>query len=209
MLDPRPWAPEQAAGLAAWAVQPPLRIVAVACPQPQAQGDPGAALLVQHLRAGCAALGLQCADVVGAPSVWDDVPAGDVWLWCAPTDLLLRWWPLDEGHPLVPLLAQPSAIVAAYRAVKQLHAAQLQPVVVAVAARVGEEGPLHAACQALQRTCERHLGWVPGVWVLGYHDGSAPPQGLQGNLDVVTRALEAAWTLDMWRSPQGEAKRPC
>ena len=199
MLDARRLAHGQAAGLAAWGLQPPLRVVALA-------QLPAAAALAPRLAAGWMALGLSCATVAGAPPLWDDAPAADVWLWRADPDVLARWWPRNTGAPLVPLLAQPPALVAAYRALKTLRLQGASPAVLALARAPGEAAALQAALVALGRTCAQHLGWRPAAWTLGYHHERHTQQEADADTTVLTRALEAAWLLDT--DAPAEARRP-
>ncbi|TSE26879.1 hypothetical protein Tsedi_00588 [Tepidimonas sediminis] len=190
MLDARRLAHDQAAGLAAWGLQPPLRVVALI------EVGEAAAALARRLAAGCARLGLEAVGVEGPPSLWHDAPPADVWLWCAEAQVLARWWPGDGARPLVPLLAQPEAIVGAYRALKLLRQHALAPAVVALARQPGEEPALAAALSALRRTCAQHLSWQPVAWTLGYHDACHPCGDAAADDAVVTRVLEVAWLLE-------------
>lgn len=197
MLEP---VHDQAAGLLAWNLQPPTRVLAVVATE---RGSASLELL-WRLRQGCDALGVASAVVEGAPGLWGDGPdAGGVWLWHTPAEVAVRWWPPEGGRPLVALTAEPATLVAVYRAVKVLRQGGLQPVVVALPdAGEGADahcatpvpGPLEAALSALHRTCVAHLGWAPTVWTLGYHErGSAEP----GGEAVLCKVLDAAWTLDV------------
>lgn len=209
MLEP---VHDQAAGLLAWNLQPPNRVLAVAASE---RGSASLELL-WRLRQGCDALGLVAVVVEGAPGLWADGPdAGGVWLWHTPAEVVMRWWPPDGGRPLVALSAEPAALVAAYRALKVLRQGGLRPVVVALPddAANGPEapgaspvaGPLEAALAALQRTCVAHLNWVPTVWRLGYHArGLAEPEGEA----ALCKVLDAAWTLDA-PGMAGGGLRPC
>ncbi|MCS6811800.1 MAG: hypothetical protein NZ694_11160 [Tepidimonas sp.] len=190
MLEGRALMHDQVAGLAAWGLRPPLRVVALV----EAAG--AATALALRLADGCLALGLEVAAVDGAPPLWDDVAQADVWLWRADPEVLLRWWPQEAAHPVVPLLAQPRVIVAAYRALKRLRLAGLAPVVVALAQQPGDAQALPAALTALRRTCAQHLAWQPPAWTLGYHGQCEGPGDAGDDAAVVTRVLEAAWTLD-------------
>ncbi|WP_334133806.1 hypothetical protein [Tepidimonas sp.] len=184
---------DQAAGLLAWQLCAPLRVLAVV-----AGGRTNAALeLLWRLHQGYRDWGLDCRVLEGTPQSWgDDVDAAEVWLWHAPVESLVRWWPGGGNHPLVALRAEPAALVDGYRSLKRLHAAGLQPIVVALAGGEGAypEGAVQATCTALQRTCRVHLNWVPTVWTLGYHEAVA---GQPGTDDVLARLLDAAWMMDV------------
>lgn len=209
MLEP---VHDQAAGLLAWNLQPPTRVLAVVATE---RGSASLELL-WRLRQGCEAIGVAAAVVEGPPGTWpeDHAQAGSVWLWHAPAGTTVSWWPAEGGRPLVALTAQPAALVSAYRALKVLRQAGLQPVVVALPdemeSREDRAGgrapaPLNAALSALQRTCHTHLGWIPAAWRLGYHEQpSAKPEGEA----VLYKILDAAWTLDV---PGGaeDGRRPC
>lgn len=210
MLEP---VHDQAAGLLAWNLQPPTRVLAVVATE---RGSASLELL-WRLRQGCEAIGVASAVVEGLPGTWpDDGPqAGGVWLWHTPVEAAVSWWPAEDGgRPLVALTAEPAALVAAYRALKVLRQAGLQPVVVALpdeaqggTGTAGDRAPapLHAALSALQRTCQAHLGWVPTVWRLGYHEH---PSAEPGSEAVLYKILDAAWTLDM-PGGVGGGRRPC
>lgn len=191
MLDARRLAHDQAAGLVAWGLHPPLRVVALAEVADAAQE------VAHRLAAGCAGQGLDCAFLQGPPPSWPQAAAGDVWLWRADPRVLVRWWPRDGSRPLVPLVAQAPVIVAAYQALKLMHQHGLEPVIVALARQRGDGGALAAALAALRRTCAQYLDWQPTAWTLGYHDGRHPPGEGSGDTAVVTRVLEAAWLLDL------------
>jgi len=206
---------DQAAGLLAWHLQPPTRVLAVLA---AARGSASLELL-WRLHQGCQALGMPCAVVEGEPGHWpEDLPSGGAWLWHAPANEVLRWWPTDGGRPLVALTAEPAALVAAYQDLKRLHGMGLRPVVIALpepsdhpvpdVARGGEApapGPLQAALSALRCTSDSHLGVAPTVWALGYDArGSVTPE----TQAVLGRILDAAWVLE---APAfvGEQRRPC
>ncbi|TSE20781.1 hypothetical protein Talka_00444 [Tepidimonas alkaliphilus] len=189
MLEAGGWLRDQAAGLAAWRLQPPLRVVALV-------EQPGSSALASRLQAGWAALGLSCGAVAAAPPLWDEAPAADVWLWRADAQVLARWWPREGGAPLVPLLAQPTSLVEAYRALKTLRLASLSPLVLALAQAPGEEPALQAALTALGRTCHQHLGWRPTVWTLGYYEGPLPQREAQADASMAAQVLETAWLLE-------------
>lgn len=189
---------DQAAGLLAWNLRPPSRVLAAVV----TRRSSASLELLWRLRCGCERLGLDCVVVETDPGSWGSGPgAGAVWLWHTSASALLRWWPPEGGRPLVALSAQPAALVEAYQIIKVLHQDGLQPVVVALpeeadASDVGTAkpapGPLQAAQTALLRTCKTHLGWAPTIWTLGYHERDlADPTGEA----VLCRALEAAWAL--------------
>ena len=206
---------DQAAGLLAWHLQPPTRVLAVIA---AARGSASLELL-WRLHQGCQAVGLPCAVVGGEPGRWqDDLPPGGAWLWHAPTDDVLRCWPADGGRPLVALTAEPVALVAAYQALKYLYRAGMRPVVVALPnpgdppmpdGAMGDgapaPGPLQAALTALRRTCVSHLGAAPTVWALRYDERGSVTPDTQAALG---RILDAAW---VWETPAfaGEQRRPC
>ena len=209
MLEP---VHDQAAGLLAWNLQPPTRVLAVVASE---QGSASLELL-WRLRQGCESIGVASAVVEGLPGAWPDdrAQAGSVWLWHTSADAAATWWPAEGGRPLVALTAQPAALVCAYRALKVLRQAGLQPVVVTLPdemeSREGRAGdralaPLNAALSALQRTCRTHLGWIPAAWRLGYHDY---PSAEPGGEAVLSKILDAAWMLDAPSAVEG-GRRPC
>lgn len=200
---------DQAAGLLAWDLRPPNRVLAVIAPE---RGQASLELL-WRLRQGCETLNMASAVVEGAPGHWGDGPdAGGVWLWHVPAALAVRWWPDEGGRPLVPLTAEPAALVAAYRALKTLHQAGLRPVVVALpdeaaadASQTDRPSALQAALSALRRTCEAHLQWQPTVWTLGYHeDGQAEFDA--DRAAVLCKVLDAAWLLDGAAVAEGDER---
>jgi len=200
---------DQAAGLLAWDLRPPHRVLAVIAPE---RGQASLELL-WRLRQGCEALNLPSAVVEGAPGRWGERPdAGGVWLWHVPAALAVRWWPDEGGRPLVSLTAEPAALVAAYRSLKTLHQAGLRPVVVALpdegvvdAGDGPQPSALQAALSALRRTCDTHLQWQPPVWTLGYHEHG------QAELDtdraaVLCKVLDAAWLIDGMSVAEGDER---
>lgn len=197
---------DQAAGLLAWKLQPPTRVLAVAA----AERGAASLELLWRLREGCRALELPCVVMEGPPERWGDgLEPGGVGLWHAPVSALWRDWRDVPGRPLVALTADPAALVDAYRAIKALSGGGLHPVVVALPDEGDEtmapHGALQAALAALRRTCQQHLRAVPPVWTLGYHaQRSADPAG-EGTL---LRVLEAAWTLEA-PCAMGGRLRPC
>lgn len=215
MLEP---GHDQAAGLLAWDLRPPSRVLAVIA---ENRGQASLELL-WRLRQGCEALGLSAGVVEGAPGQWGDGPeVGGVWLWHVPVDLAVGWWPAEGGRPLVALSAEPAALVAAYRALKALRQAGLEPVVVALrdepsgmrlrsdAAPTGGHpaAPIDAALSALRRTCQTHLAWEPTVWMLGYHERGFAESDIEGSA-VLCKVLDAAWLLDAPAVERGDWQ-PC
>ncbi len=192
---------DQAAGLLAWHLRAPLRVLAVVGNE---RSDAPLELL-WRLRRGCQDWGLDSRVIEGSPERWgDDAELAEVWLWHAPLASVLRWWPARAGHPLVALRAEPAALVEGYRSLKQLRQAGLAPIVVALPASAdGRDPALQAASAALQRTCRHHLQWVPTVWTLGYD-----ATGADAAQAVLARLLDAAWALDL-AGDEGGVQRSC
>jgi hypothetical protein len=203
---------DQAAGLLTWHLQPPARVVAIAASE---RGESSHELL-WRVRTGCQALQMPCAIVDGGLGLSFDVSLpGQVWLWHAPADVLARRWPVEDSPPLVGLLAEPSALVSAYRDLKRLHRVGFNPVVIALPdpteraadahpcpdARVPT--PLMAALSALQRTCKTHMDWVPTVWTLGYHQGQLD----ESSEAALLKILDSAWSLDVAALSSGAGRR--
>jgi len=204
---------DQATGLLTWHLQAPARVVAIAASERGVSSHE----LLWRVRNGCQALQMPCTIIEGGPGLgFDECLPGQVWLWHAPADVLARRWPAEDSPPFVGLLAEPSALVSAYRDLKRLHRVGFNPVLIALpdpnerttdaspCPDVRVPTPLMAALSALRRTCKTHLGWVPTVWTLGYHQERLD----ESSEAALLKILDSAWSLDV-TAVSSEAGRRC
>lgn len=208
MLDRRN---DQAAGLSALKLQPPMRVLPVVC---SADGHRWSLELLWRLEQALQQQGLPVAVVEGVQGLrpadarlghrrvlqrWlRGVPEGSVVLLHAPLEAQAVLLADSTARPLIPLTGAPAALVQAYNAIKVLwQVAGLWPVVLALQEAGGgvQPGRLEAAAQSLLQGCERHLGRVPPVWPLGY-DSAASGAQMDADESCVLKVLDTALVLE-------------
>lgn len=202
---------DQASGLSALKLLPPTRVLPVV----QTTTDGWCSLeLLWRLERALQGMGQPVAIVEGLKGLsandarlghgrllqlWlAGTPPGSVVLLHAPLEALAVLLADSTARPLIALSDAPPALVQAYNAVKVLwQAAALRPVVLALRGTETAElaDPAHATAEALAKACERHLGWVPVVWPLGY---DSPVSGAQmdANESCVLKVLDTALVLE-------------